>query len=230
MSIGMNLASVTYYSTEYPFLDRFKSAGEFSTLGPSGFGTPDPSVFDSNGWPTTLAANTKYAVNVALDPITNDHTNRYVINYSGTGDFSFLNANIVSRSDHQVVIEATASSILLTYTMSNSDPVHDIHVLRQDQVSLYNSGEIFNPAFTDKIGNYSDLRFMDWNQTNGSTISSWDQRTTLTDSHWNNVPIEVEVALANKVHSDMWVNIPVEADDNYVRSWSPTCATISAPG
>ena len=32
------------------------------------------------------------------------------------------------------------------------------------------------------------------------------------------VPIEVMVKLANETHNNMWINIPAEADDNYVRN------------
>ena len=110
--------------------------------------------------------------------------------------------------------------LLTEFTMSNSDPVHDIHIVRQDQEALFNAGEIFTPDFLSKTSNWSVLRFMDWNLTNGSTTTSWDERTPLSAAHWNNVPIEVEVALANKTHSDMWFNIPAMATDDYVRQFA----------
>jgi Ca2+-binding RTX toxin-like protein len=103
--------------------------------------------------------------------------------------------------------------------------VSDIHIVRTDQIGLYNAGEIFNPAFIDKISEFDTLRFMDWMNTNDSAAVTWEDRTLTTDSTWGTnlaanqgVPLEVMVALANQAHTDMWYNVPTQADNAYVKA------------
>ena len=218
MSIGMNLSGISYYSMEAPFIDRFKmNAGFFLLGGQYHFDTPDPSWLDSNGWPIhALPDGSVYGFSVPLDPTDTGETHRFVLSYTGTGDFTIIGGHNVVRTDGQVTFDGDPTAIV-EFTTSASDPVKDIHIVREDQVAAFNAGEIFTPEFLDKTSNWSVVRFMDWNQTNGSTITSWNQRETPASLHWDNVPIEVEVALGNKIHSDIWVNIPAMADDDYVR-------------
>ena len=218
MSIGMNLAGITNDSTEFPFLDRFKSFGQWVIKGGSyGYSIAPTSLFDANGWPTNQPDGTFYVANVALDPMSLATPHRYELTYSGTATFYLIGVNVVSREPGKIVFDDIGGAVNINLDTNGTDPVHDIHVVRQDQVALYNSGELFNPAFIAATSNWSVLRFMDWNATNGSEMTSWSQRPQMSQASWGNVPLEVEVKLANETHSDMWLNIPVKADDNYVR-------------
>ncbi len=82
--------------------------------------------------------------------------------------------------------------------------------------------QIFHPTFLDRTKRYRVLRFMDWMGTNDSTISSWAERPRATSARWwwtgGGVPVEILVALANRLHADPWFCIPHLADDDYVRN------------
>lgn len=222
-SVGINLSPVNYWSTEYPFIDRMKSAGAWSVQG-----APASSLtFDQNGYPTTMPAGATciYAM-VPLDPASAGTDNTYVLTYTGDATFRIPGATIVSSKPGEITFSVTGTdpmqSVMIT-SIDSADPPTGIHIVRQDQVSLFNQGEIFNPDFVSKVSQFGTLRFMDWEQTNATTTSSWSQRTTMTSYSWattsstTGVPIEAMVALANQAHTDMWLNIPTEADDNYVR-------------
>jgi Ca2+-binding RTX toxin-like protein len=221
----MNLESIRYWSAEDPFIDRFKTSAAWKAATNSAtLDTPVP--LDANGNPTGIPAGaTKVFTNVALDPVSDPGTDRYVLLYSGTATFTLNNTKIVSQEPGKIVFDFTATSVnslgLILTNISSTDPVHDIHIVRQDQMDLFNAGEIFNPEFVQKASNWSTLRYKDWENADGTTPVTWDTRTTLNSASWSNasnsgVPIEALVALANETHTDMWFNIPAAADDNYV--------------
>jgi Ca2+-binding RTX toxin-like protein len=225
LDIGMNLDGITYYNSEHALIDRFKTSGAWTAQGQSGdLAAAVP--LDANGYPTGIPAggNVLYTM-VSLDPVALETTDRYVLTYEGKANFFFNNATIVSNEDGKLVIDFTGSNESLQIKVDGleaSDPLHDIHLVREDQVSLFNEGEIFNPDFIEKASQWSTLRFMEWGRTNNSPVTSWGERTTLDSASWSvatattTVPIEVMVRLANETHVDMWYNIPAEADDDFV--------------
>jgi Ca2+-binding RTX toxin-like protein len=227
-SIGINLAAVNYWATEYPFLDRMKSAGAWVSVSKMAGVTAGPVTVDKNGYPTGMPANTSYLYTmIALDPVELAMTDRYVITYTGTATIVPNGAKIISSVAGKIVFEMTRDSTMLQLKISGlnaANPLTNMSVVREDQVALFKQGEIFNPDFLAKVSDFSTLRFMDWGATNNSTISSWSDRTTLSDRSWSGsegasgVPIEVMVALANKTKTDMWINIPAGASDDYVRN------------
>jgi Ca2+-binding RTX toxin-like protein len=223
--IGMNLAPVSYYGTEDPFVDRMKTSSAWAGKDASGTDVTSSLQVDSNGYVINPGdyANLHVAVNVDLKsaaPI-----DEYVLTYSGTATVSITSGNIVSQTAGKVVFDYTggdnAPYVLLNFTgMSDSNPLSNIHVVRSDQVSLFDAGEIFNPDFVAKVSQWGVVRFMDWGKTNGSAAGTWDTRGHLTDASWttafDGVPLEAKVQLANEAHVDMWINIPTKADDTYV--------------
>lgn len=67
VQVGMNLASVTFYSSEYPFIDRMKSAGGWAALG------ADQSLlrFNKDGYPLNVPAGAPNVFTmVGVDPST----------------------------------------------------------------------------------------------------------------------------------------------------------------
>ena len=73
------------------------------------------------------------------------------------------------------------------------------------------------------------IRFMDWTHTNSNTTANWADRPKTTDATIAKVPVagdlhpakgiawEYVVQLANALHTNVWVNVPAHATDDYVR-------------
>jgi hypothetical protein len=78
----------------------------------------------------------------------------------------------------------------------------------------------FHPIFLQSVRHFGVIRFMDWGVTNNSSIQRWDQRSKLSDAIWakRGVPFEVMIELANTLHVHPWINIPHQADDNFIVS------------
>jgi hypothetical protein len=81
----------------------------------------------------------------------------------------------------------------------------------------------FYPAYLNDLTGFRTLRFMDWGRTNFSKVASWKDRPQLTDRTWagdNGVPVELSFQLAAATKADPWINIPMLADDDYVRQFA----------
>ena len=221
VDIGMNLQSVYYWTSEHPFIDRMKTSATWSAEGLP-YGTPVP--LDANGYPLSVPSGAiQVSTAIDLDPASAGTSRVYELTWSGTGNISVLGTRVLSSQPGKIVFAYDGEDTwarLDVSGLSAADPLTAIHVVRQDQVALFDAGEIFNPALLDHASQWSTLRFKDWNHTDGGAAADWQQSNTLDSASWSNglgVPIEVEVALANKTHTDMWINIPTEADDAYVR-------------
>lgn len=85
--------------------------------------------------------------------------------------------------------------------------------------------------FLDDLNIYSQLRFIHWTNTNGSGIETWSQRTdpnsdqsglslygTTNQGVNNGIAWEWLIDLGNRLGKDIWINIPMKADDAYVEN------------
>jgi Ca2+-binding RTX toxin-like protein len=212
--VGINLAAVNYWATEEPFIDRFKTSAAWNTNNGAAV------VLDEDGYPVGVPSGSNYvATEFAVDPTDSGNSNTYVMSYDGTASIRFFNATVISQGNGTITFQVTPGNTFVRIEVSKIDPndhISDIHVVRSDQVDLFNAGEVFNPAFLDKVSQLDTLRFMDWGQTNVLTPVSWTDRPQVTDASWSNVPLETMVELANETHTNMWYNVPTEADNAYV--------------
>ena len=222
-SIGTNLYDNTYYSPEFPFLNRMKTAGSWTAQNADSSAIP----LTADGYPTGRPPGTTdlYTL-VALDPVTATSNNTYVMTWTGSAGFYIPGAIIDSSEPGKLVFTYTSTDTNQAYIsvglLDPNNPLDNLAIVRSDQVALYNSGEIFNPDFVKQVSQLGTLRYMDWNDTNNSTVANWADRTKLTDDTWasnlkSGVPLEAEVALANESKTNMWLNVPTYATDDYVR-------------
>lgn len=198
---------------------------------------------DANGYPTTLAAsssdpNTPQVFNhvsvILLAGLSGANggsgqpyrAGQYVVLYDGQGTITYtVDAKLVSHGAGRDVIEVAQPNGGIGINITATDPGHtgdyirNIRVVYGPEEALLDAGAIFRPDFISSLASFHVLRFMDWLDTNNSTLTSWSQRPQLTDAGWgttHGVPLEVTVDLANAVGADPWVNVPAEADDNYI--------------
>jgi hypothetical protein len=99
-----------------------------------------------------------------------------------------------------------------------------------------NWSTVANPWRGDFIADlnpYSVLRFMDWGPVNGSQFVNWSDRVPKTANNYNyQVPLlngdgstgtgagvayEWQIDLCNRATTNMWVNVPHKASDDFVR-------------
>jgi len=239
-AMGLNLSSVVYYATEQPFINAFLESERWITHSDSNWDTNEQQYLhlDANGWPMTLTSVNQpsgqkfnsvgvlFLLGMPNTPNGVYPGGRYVVLYDGQGTLTYgYDATLVSRSPGRDIIKVAPSDKGIDLRIIATDPKHTGNYLRNIQfVTAANeaaakAGQLFNPAFLKLIQNFRALRFMDWFQTNGSTLSSWSDRPIPTYAFFGTpkgVPIEIALQLANTISADAWMNVPVMADDNYI--------------
>jgi len=238
-AMGVNLEAVTYYASEQPFMNTFASSEGWITHSGAAWDTNEEKYIDldADGWPITLrgvnepgrqqfsSVGVLFLVGMPNTPNGRYPAGRYVVLYEGQGTLRYgADAALVSRSPGRDLINVTPTDKGIDLRIIATDPHHIGNYLRNIKVvtaaneAAAKTGKIFNPAFLELIRNFRALRFMDWFQTNGSTLSSWADRPTPAHAFYSKgVPIEIAVQLANAVSADAWLNVPVMADDNFIR-------------
>ena len=238
--LGINLEAVTYYSTEFPFINNFLTASQWITHSDTTWDTNEEQYanLDANGWPITLisvneSSRQQYnSLGVVLFLGGFNTSNgyypggRYIVLYDGRGTLTYgLDATLVRRSPGRDEINVVPSKngidlrITVTDPKHTGDYVHNVRLVSADNEAAIKAGQIFNPKFLEFIQHFRALRFMDWLQTNGSAIRLWSDRPLPSQAFFGTrkgVPIEVAVEAANAISADAWLNVPAMADDHYI--------------
>jgi hypothetical protein len=238
-AIGTNLAAVTYYSTQQPFIDGFKYSQRWITQNPQTWDTGESQLLDldENGWvkslPAPEAAPQYETVGSLLYREQQPYFypgGKYVVLYEGQGtiEYGFDGKKDVAASrPGRDVIDVTPSDAGIWLKITATDPngtgdyLRNIRVVPTAYEKTYQT-EIFNPDFVEKIQPYTALRFMDWVETNNSEEKEWSDRPTLATSTFTEkgVPVELMVELANQTDADPWFSMPHQATDEYVTNFA----------
>ncbi len=219
--VGINLSGVSDSSTQYPFKDLFKMTRTWRT---------DSSkdveyICDENGWVKNLNGNSEAVAYLATDflPQTN-----YVLTYDGSGTITIIGKYIQITNKEEGKIEFTITENDNSSTQNNrikitsvdEDYIRNIQVIEEQFIN--DLEDIFNPTFISNINIFSDIRFMDWMDTNNTTVSSWSDRPKVDDTTWTikGVPVEVMVDLCNETKSNPWFCMPEAATDEYIEEFA----------
>jgi hypothetical protein len=222
--LGANLNGIKDFQRNHEFVDVIKQSRKFLRIG----------TFDDNesanlapigtdGWPTgdfrvvAMAAQQSVLGLSGTYKIIFNGRATVVVPGGGGGTISNLTfdaATNTSRAD--LNFPAGAENMFIDFTGTNGT-VKNLRVIRPgfDPVTA----PTFTPAFLNHVSRFPVLRFMDWLETNkAERIVTWNDRTTLeklkTESHvarWETI-----VELANRINRDLWINIHVNANDEYV--------------
>ncbi|QDT08781.1 LamG-like jellyroll fold domain-containing protein [Planctomycetes bacterium K23_9] len=119
------------------------------------------------------------------------------------------------------------------YSMDESDPIRDVHLWMPDYQGDSFTGQIwspgddfspFHPAFLESLEPFSVLRFMDWTDANRSSLVDWSERRDIDDARQRGddkgVAYEYIIELANSLQKDVWLNMPHQANDEFVSQYA----------
>jgi hypothetical protein len=242
LSLGIGLGGLADWSSQMPFLDIFKQSrgwipqcGEGSPAGCPNFDTQekDRLDLDADGYPKSLPAANDNSVKyrrVETIIFSSDHPGvpgKYIVMYDGEGTLTYFAANkdeARSKPGIEVIdIGKDAGNVFIGISATNpKNHIRNIRVIKESQLDAYKAGEVFNPVWLEKIKSFKTLRFMDWMQTNDSTQKEWSDRPKPGDISWatKGAPVEVMVALANKLKANPWFNMPHQATDEYITNFA----------
>lgn len=227
-TIGTNLNGLSYYSTELPFLDAFKNSGPWVSGTKDNWNDGRKLDLDGRGCVRSLKPG-QVALTMLfseVDKFSGTLARRYVVEYEGTGTLEYAEpAKLVEHGEHRDVIEIETGEGNATMTLTSTDPKDYLRNIRvTPEGSGAKPGEMFNPEFLESLKGYRALRFGIWMLEGDlkEAARPWKARPTSQDARWwvKGAPVEVMVALSNRVHADPWFSIPHAADDDYVRRFA----------
>ncbi len=242
--VGIGLASVADWSTQQPFIDVMKTARPWLGHMPDQFGGLNyedlvtQGVLDGDGWPLRIPPQLDSIGTLVLTDMPEaavSLTGAYRVGFDGSGVVEVSGrAQNVRYGKGEVMFDYEPGPGLVDIRIrrtNSSDPVRNITVVKEDNLASYASGERFNPDWIERINEFKVLRFMDWMATNNATLSNWSARPKPGDFTyaWQGVPVEVQVALANELAIDPWLNVPHLADDAFVRAFAEYVRTNLDP-
>ncbi len=228
-NLGFGLAGVNDWSMQLPFLDLMKSARPWVAHKPGQYGGWEEAdlralgLLDSHGWPLSLPPGATAISTLVLTDLSAEAAGaagRYDVTWDGQGSLALEGrAQVVDQQPQRAAFDFTPGdgSVVLSLTsLDPADPIRNIVVVRQDRAALLASGEVFNPDFLFRLSGARLVRFMDWQATNNSPLAEAADRPLPGDHTYatpRGVPIEVQIALANRLRADPWFTVPHLASD-----------------
>jgi len=122
--------------------------------------------------------------------------------------------------------------VIMPGGICSNNPYRRVSSKKQCRGSYYLAFEkhyknlIFNPAYLNYMKDFKVVRFMNMSGITRNPLSSWEKRPKVSNATWGGkatvrgAPLEIMVALANKLNADPWFNIPHKADNNFVRRYA----------
>lgn len=216
-SIGINLATATYWSPAWVFSDVFKNSHS------SWFG--DTSVLGGKDYPPYAppAINTLCAHHDV-----NGHypAGEYTLWYDGQGVVT-VNGSRYSSGDSIPIVPTNGAIRVDIRESSADDPVRNIRLLMPEE---YRTDGDFTKQYLEYVSPYSVLRFMDWGKTNNSPLVSWNMRNTVDRrTQYAGMAYEHMIAFANETNKHMWICMPHMADDNFIAQLAELIRTTLNP-
>jgi hypothetical protein len=242
--IGNAVAPINYWMTAWTLNDVFKMAGfgdEGQTVRPSEMWVP---VFDGRwrmegrfevmtddlGWPKSLRLQDGRRAEKLITIILGSERDHlfpegiYRVSYEGTGVLEFEGAEVVrppGPGEIHIRYDGTGRLFLAiteTDPRGTGDYLRNIRILRPDA----QEGDRFNARYLEYLRSFTVIRplHMLGDHAAYGPALDWPKRKPENYSHWGGAlgaPYEVVVDLANQSDSDLWLNLPIAADDAYVR-------------
>jgi hypothetical protein len=236
--LGINLAGVTYWSTEIVFVDLFKHSQPWKSQRPGKpYGQGGPLDLTEDGWVRSLADGGQSADSIILSPINGRYPGGvYTCLYDGEGKLGFAyGTSVVEEKPGRIRVEVKPSQNLLSLRIEKTNPqnpVRNIRFILPGFEDTY-ADQPFHPDFLKRWERFKVIRFMDFQRTNNSDQVEWSDRpvpSMQTQGSPRGVALEHMIQLCNTLHADPWFCMPHRATDDYVRQFAAMLKARLDPG
>lgn len=247
-ALAMGLSGISDWSTQHPFIDRFKTARPWVGHLPGQWGGVstddllDRGLMDEEGWVWGIPEDIETIEALILTDQPEAATGlagMYRVTWQGAGELRVTGrARVVRQQPGEIWFDYTPGDGPVGLRIEMTDPervgdyIHDIVVVAEDHIPLYEAGAVFNPDWLAVVDDLRLVRFMNWMKTNGSTVETWADRPLMSDFTWGwrGVPIEIMVRLANEIGADPWFCMPHLADEDYNKRFAAYVRDNLDPG
>ena len=218
--LGANPPPISDYSRTHVYVDLVKQARPF---GSASAPWDEKAKLGDDGWPVGDFGVFLMTAQEGIGGI----AGTYTASFDGQAIVTPIasNSQIINQrynsSSHRTTLEIVlaqgAGQLALSFTKTGAG-IKNLQVIRPSYDA--SNPPLFTRTFIDHVQRFGTLRFMDWLRTNNNPVTRWDTRTDPQRVRTNTgkgVPWEHIVALANQTGQNVWINVPVSADDDYVR-------------
>lgn len=221
VAIGANLQGITDYSRTNSYVNLIHQARRY--------GSPEQpwdekAILGDDGWPIGdfgVVLMTKQKNNSEITGI-------YKIGFSGRAEVTTVATEdatifpvrydpITNQSRVDIALGKNTDKFMLKFTNTGFG-IKNLKIIRPGYD--FNNPPLFTRPFLEHIDRFETLRFMDWLRTNNNPVVYWSDRSTIERTHYateRGVPWEHIIELANQTKKNIWINIPIAANDDYVK-------------
>jgi len=237
-ALGVNIAGVTYWSSEIVFVDLFEHSQTFKSQAPgASYAQGGPLDLTQTGWVRSLRGDGQFADSIILSrPPLGYPAGVYTCLYEGRGKIQFAyRTKVIEETPGRIRVQVSADQDLLTLRITETDPadpIRNIRVILPGFEDTYKS-QPFYPDFLKRWEKFKVLRFMDMQCTNNSQQTNWSDRPTpdmQTQGTEAGVALEYLIQLANTLDADPWFCVPHLATDDYIRHFAEMVKARLKPG
>lgn len=226
--IGINVGGPADFSEDKNWADAFRTARDFRKIGSDVYRS---ATLDSKGWPTEDAWTYLFA--------NNRMNGTYKLRFTGVSNTlsvfgatiqnKVYNASTNTTTADLIVTDTNGSTVAIYFTGTNGG-VKDVKCMRPISIGSsqsYSFDTEFSTPFLNLVKKFQCVRFLGWDATNGNICTSWADRVP-DDCHWESLDKtgygwegrggswESMIRFCNTANVDAWINIPINADANYV--------------
>jgi hypothetical protein len=225
-ALGINLSGPADWNTELPFVDVFRlSRAWISQKQGEGWGKGPKLELDERGWVKRLDADC--FAETPLCTIDGGHypSGEWTVHWEGEGKIELSKGKVVSSAPGRLVVNIDAKGggfFLRLRETKPENPVRHIRVLMPGFSAKDATKNPWHPKFLARWRGVACVRFMDFQETNGSKQRQWSDRPRPDDATFtrHGIPVELLCDLANRLEAGAWFCLPHEADDDYVREFA----------
>ncbi len=233
-SQGLNIGGQpSAYADTFSALDVMHGADAWITYDSKGQEQRGQVKLDAKGWPVELPVVNGVAQSIHANVFYTKimPAADYIIEWKGEGTLTtYTNYEKIGPNKYLVHFDGDYSKgdNGITVNIESTDPNHtgnyirDIKVYQEKYSDLVANGEHFDPKWFQQIDDFRVLRMHDWQGTNFSKVTDFTPNDVTADqAFWikdgRGMPYELLLEVANQAHSDLWINIPHMATDDYIK-------------
>jgi len=224
--LGANLGTISIWDNNRPFMNLiYGLEAQMQNTNPSGGSENIPAQYlDANGWVKSLPAGYQVRRGLSIPAAGGD----FICRYQGNGTLRVESGPVsnvtTSAGATRFTIAATNpadwKSVTLTYFVDPTNYIRNIDC-REANAS---TTAVVAPEFLSAVNGFRVLRFVKWSKAEANPASiAWATRNKPGDADFSSndgVPVEYIVETANQANADPWVNIPWNADDDYITRYA----------
>lgn len=236
--IGINVEGLDDWSTNFVFVDAFKTSRPWISGTRSVWQDGRPIDLDARGWVRSLQPGqiVRTLMFWDLSRVPGQYPRgRYAVTFEGEGTIEYAGgARLVEQQPGRHVIDVNPDQGGIGLFITAVNPANYLRAISVRMPIEVPAGERFYPLFLETTRNYRTIRFLNWmyGQRNQIVQERWDDRPRLDDARWSGTkgaPVEVMVELANRINADPWFTINHQAGDDYVRRFAHAVRQSLAP-